>query len=522
MLELDGGPLAPESVLAVAEGQDTVGIAAAAWPRVDAARTAIEGVLARGDTVYGVNTGFGQLAQVRVPAEDLLALQRNLVRSHACGLGDAMHPEDVLAMMLMRANSLAKGHSGTRRDVLELLIACVNAGIAPIVPHVGSLGASGDLAPLAHMAVGLIGEGDAWVRDPGTAPSGHARPTTSHVPEGWTASTMAEALDAAGLQPIVLEAKEGLSLINGTSQMLAWLVRAERFTGRLLAAADAILALSMEGREASVDPFDARLHAARPHTGQAHVAASIRRHMRDSAVLLSHAECDRVQDPYSFRCAPQVHGAVWETFWRLQQVLEVESGSATDNPLVFPDPANPGPHEVISGGNFHGEILAQVADAMAIALNSLGTISERRSNQLLDGDKSRLPPFLARHPGLESGLMIAQYVAAGALAEMQQQAASNTLFNVPVSAEQEDHVSMGATACGSLLRTVHWLAKVLAVEALCAAEALEHAQVEPGEGVRRTREVVRRYAAALSEDRVLADDIERVAAALLRGELGAS
>ena len=508
-----------EDVLAVVEGRRTLSVDPVAWAGVDAARSTIKGVLERGETVYGVNTGFGQLAQVRIAPEDLRTLQTNLVRSHACGLGDAMHPEDVLAMMMVRANSLVKGHSGVRRDVIELLLGCVNAGVAPVVPHVGSLGASGDLAPLAHMAVALIGEGEAWVRGAATVASGHARPSTSGVPAGWSALSMAEALAGAGLTPVVLEAKEGISLINGTSQMLAWLLRAQWFTSRLLRAADAILALSLEGHRASVAPFDARLHAARPHAGQAHVAATVRAHMADSAVVVGHIGCERVQDPYSFRCSPQVHGAVWEAFWRLEEVLKVETASATDNPLVFPDPANPGPHEVVSGGNFHGELLAQVADAMGIALNSLGTISERRSNQLLDGDKSGLPPFLSRDAGLGSGLMVAQYVAAAALAEMQQQAASNTLFNVSVSADQEDHVSMGATACAALLRIVHWLAKVLAVEAICGAEALEHTELAPGAGVQRTVAVVRQHVAPLELDRVLADDIEQLARALLADAL---
>ena len=497
-VSFDGTTLTPAEVERVATNNADVKISEDAWQKVHIARKVVDGILSRGETVYGINTGFGALVHQRISPDDLAQLQTNLVRSHATGLGDAMSRPSVRAMMAVRINSLVKGHSGVHPDVLEQLLNFLNNDIIPHVPRIGSLGASGDLAPLSHMALSLLGEG--MVLDEQNKPI----PTQ-------------QALVQHGLIGIKLRAKDGLSLINGTSQMLAFMTLAERRLSALLPLADLILCTSMEARKASIKPSDQRVHDARPHPGQGLVARRIRTMMEHSLIVDSHSDCQRVQDAYSFRCAPQVHGAVLQRYNAMVETLEIELNSATDNPLIFPDPKNPGPHEVISQGNFHGEVIALAADAMSAALFEIGSISERRIDQMLDPARSELPPFLARNSGLESGLMIVQYVAGASLAELHGHATPRAAFSTTTSAGQEDHVSMGATAAWNLLEATQRLSEVLACELLVACEALEFESIPPAPYVLALKQRVRTIAKPLDGDRSTSKELIDIADALSDG-----
>lgn len=497
-IHFDGTTLTPAEVERIASNHADVAISEDAWQKVHAARSVVDGILSRGETVYGINTGFGALVHERISPDDLAQLQTNLVRSHATGLGEAMPKNAVRAMMAVRINSLVKGHSGVHPNVLDQLLEFLNKDIIPYVPRIGSLGASGDLAPLSHMALALLGEG--YVLDQNGAPA----PTEAVLREH-------------GLIGIKLGAKDGLSLINGTSQMLAFMTLAERRLSSLLPLADLILCTSMEARKASIQPSDPRVHDARPHPGQSLVAKRIRSMMVKSEILDSHADCERVQDAYSFRCAPQVHGAVLQKYTAMLETLTIELNSATDNPLIFPDPKNPGPHEVISQGNFHGEVIALTADSMSAALFELGSISERRIDQMLDPARSELPAFLARNSGLESGLMIVQYVAGASLAELHGHASPRAAFSTSTSAGQEDHVSMGATAAWNLLQATQRLSEVLACELLVACEALEFESLEPSTYVASLKQRVRTLAKPLSGDRSTSQELINIATALSDG-----
>ena len=497
-IHFDGTTLTPAEVERIASNHADVAISEDAWQKVHAARSVVDGILSRGETVYGINTGFGALVHERISPDDLAQLQTNLVRSHATGLGEAMPKNAVRAMMAVRINSLVKGHSGVHPNVLDQLLEFLNKDIIPYVPRIGSLGASGDLAPLSHMALALLGEG--YVLDQNGAPA----PTEAVLREH-------------GLIGIKLGAKDGLSLINGTSQMLAFMTLAERRLSSLLPLADLILCTSMEARKASIQPSDRRVHDARPHPGQRLVAKRIRSLMVKSEILDSHADCERVQDAYSFRCAPQVHGAVLQKYTAMLETLTIELNSATDNPLIFPDPKNPGPHEVISQGNFHGEVIALTADSMSAALFELGSISERRIDQMLDPARSELPAFLARNSGLESGLMIVQYVAGASLAELHGHASPRAAFSTSTSAGQEDHVSMGATAAWNLLQATQRLSEVLACELLVACEALEFESLEPSTYVASLKQRVRTLAKPLSGDRSTSQELINIATALSDG-----
>ena len=497
-IHFDGTTLTPAEVERIASNHADVAISEDAWQKVHAARSVVDGILSRGETVYGINTGFGALVHERISPDDLAQLQTNLVRSHATGLGEAMPKNAVRAMMAVRINSLVKGHSGVHPNVLDQLLEFLNKDIIPYVPRIGSLGASGDLAPLSHMALALLGEG--YVLDQ----NGASAPTEAVLREH-------------GLIGIKLGAKDGLSLINGTSQMLAFMTLAERRLSSLLPLADLILCTSMEARKASIQPSDPRVHDARPHPGQSLVAKRIRSLMVKSEILDSHADCERVQDAYSFRCAPQVHGAVLQKYTAMLETLTIELNSATDNPLIFPDPKNPGPHEVISQGNFHGEVIALTADSMSAALFELGSISERRIDQMLDPARSELPAFLARNSGLESGLMIVQYVAGASLAELHGHASPRAAFSTSTSAGQEDHVSMGATAAWNLLQATQRLSEVLACELLVACEALEFESLEPSTYVASLKQRVRTLAKPLSGDRSTSQELINIATALSDG-----
>jgi histidine ammonia-lyase len=504
---LDGESLTPDLAIQVSKGNISIGLCPEAEEKVQQSRTVIEEIVESGTITYGVNTGFGHLCNTAIDSDSLRELQTNLVRSHACGVGASMHPEEVLLMMVMRANSLAKGYSGIRVNSLKMLIDCINSGFVPKVPRIGSLGASGDLAPLAHVALGLLGEGDAHIRSKRSQRHGDF--------EGWRLTQASGALKLSGIKPLILEAKEGLSLINGTSQMCAWLTLTLQNVQRLTHASDAALATSIEAMKASIAPFNRLLHEARPHIGQKQCADRVRHHLRESDILISHENCDRVQDAYAFRCAPQVHGAIFEQFQRIKELLQIEINSATDNPLVLISPEE---KSVISGGQFHGEILALTADNTALSLHELASISERRIDGLLGHQNSTLPSFLAVQPGLESGLMILQYVSAAVLSELRILATPATASNIPVSAGQEDHVSMGATACWKSLCASTLCAKVIAAELISACAALDLIPESPGLGVKKIHEFVRFHVKEHTHDRPLGDDIETIASLILEDD----
>jgi histidine ammonia-lyase len=496
MLELDGQRLSLEQVAEVADARVRVTLSEAARERMKASRAAVERIVSEGRVVYGVNTGFGKLSDLRIAPEELRELQINLVRSHACGVGPALSAAETRAMMLLRVNVLAVGLSGARPVVAETLLAMLARGVLPVIPEKGSVGASGDLAPLAHLALVCVGEGEA-------------------VYEGVRMEG-AEALRRAGIEPLTLEAKEGLALLNGTQALTSVGALALVRAMRVARAADAAGAMALEALRGTPAAFDERIHAARPHRGQQEVAAHLRDLLSESEIRASHLNDDpRVQDAYSLRCMPQVHGAVRDALAHARTAVETETGSATDNPLVFA-----ATDEVISGGNFHGAPLALALDYAAIALCSLGNISERRTDRLVNPDMNEgLPAFLTSRPGTSSGFMIAHVAAVALLNEMKVLAHPASVDNLPTSGGKEDHVSMGMTAATKLRSVVECAEHVLAVELLAAAEGLEYrAPLRPGRGVCRDYDVVRRHAPRLTVDRALSHDIQRIAAALRRGE----
>ena len=495
-IKLDGNTLSSTEISLVANGAK-VEVAIDAWGKVELARDVVNRILNTGEIVYGINTGFGALVSESISTDELNALQNNLIRSHACGIGERMGLEDTRAMMCVRINSLVKGHSGIQKKVVQQIVDYLNADIIPVVPRLGSLGASGDLAPLSHMALALIGEGEVWH-------NGVATPTSKVLRE-------------KGMIGVELGAKDGLSLINGTSQMCSLLVRADNVLANLIPMADLIACVSLEAKECSIQPMDPRVHKVRPHHGQSLVAERISYIMKNSQILEHHLDCDKVQDAYSFRCIPQVHGAVLERYRNLSDTLDIEINSATDNPLIFPEPSNPGSHEVISQGNFHGEILALTADNMSHALFELGHISERRIDQIVDPSRSDLPAFLAKNSGLESGMMIVHYVAAAALSELHAGANPRSAFSTPTSGGQEDHVSMGATACWNLLKSCEQFAHILACELLIACEALEYRNAEPSYHVKTLYNLVRKISPPLTVDRSTSKEIEQISQNLVDG-----
>ena len=494
---LDGRSLTTEAVLAVAESRAKVECAPDAMERVRLARATVEGIIARGEVVYGINTGFGALVNTQIGPEDLERLQLNLIRSHATAIGEALPNTQVRAMMVVRLNSLLGGHSGVHEDPLRQLESYLNLGITPVVPRLGSLGASGDLAPLSHVALCLIGEGEVEY-------NGRQMPAQ-------------EALTINGMMPCKLRAKDGLSLINGTSQMTSLLALAFERLHSLLPMADAILCMSLEARRCTLRPFSEEVHHVRPHPGQQHVAGRVVRLMQGSPNLLDHADCDRVQDAYSFRCSPQVHGVTFERAMALKSVVDIELNSVTDNPLVFPDPSNPGPHEIVSQGNFHGEILGQTADNMTLALFEQASMSERRMDQMLDPARSGGRPFLARQSGLESGLMIVHYVAGAALSELHGHVMPRSAFSTVTSGGQEDHVSMGATSCMNLMLALDRFTDVLAAELLIAAEAAEDLPAPMSDALNQLHRLVRAVVPPLQTDRSTAADLRVINENLTNG-----
>ncbi|HEY0348175.1 MAG TPA: histidine ammonia-lyase [Pyrinomonadaceae bacterium] len=496
MLELDGQRLSLARIAAVASGQESVSLSSSARQRVEKSRLIVEKIVAEGRTVYGVNTGFGRLSDVHIDSTELRALQLNLVRSHACGLGPPLSIAEARAMLLLRANVLALGYSGCRAALIEKLIEMLERGVTPVIPEKGSVGASGDLAPLAHLAQPVIGEGEVFF-------------------DGQRLAS-AEAFARAQIEPLQLEVKEGIALLNGTQAMGAVgglaLWRAER----VARVADVAGAMTLEALKGTPAAFDERIHAARPHRGQIEVAAHLRELLSESQIRESHLENDpRVQDAYSLRCMPQVHGTVRDALRHAREIVEIESGSATDNPLVFADTG-----DVISGGNFHGAPLALAFDYAAMALTDLMSITERRIDRLVNPDANEnLPPFLTSHPGSASGFMMMQIVAAALLNEAKVLAHPASIDNIPTDGGKEDHVSMGMTAATKLRSIVELSEMMTAIELICGAEGLEYrAPLQPGKGVKRAVGIVRRHVARLTIDRSMSKEIETVAVAIRDGD----
>jgi histidine ammonia-lyase len=505
-INLDGERLTIEDVCAVAERGAPVSLSLAASEKMQASREPVERLAAADDPIYGVNTGVGLLADIRVPRQDLDLLQLNVVRSHAAGVGPPLGRAVARAMMLIRANVLAKGFSGIRPVVAERLCDLLNRGVTPIIPEQGSVGASGDLAPLAHMALVLVGEGEAEFEG-------------AVLPGG-------EALRRAGLAPLQFHPKEGLSLINGTQAMLAIgcleLAAARTVTN----SADVIAALTLDALRGTPVAFDPRIHATRPHVGQGQSAARLRRLLEGSEIRQSHITCRRVQDAYSLRCIPQVHGAICDALAEAGRVFSIELNAATDNPLVFPveqavSPANGGRFEVLSGGNFHGEPLAFQLDFLAIAVSTLASISERRIDRLVNPALNEdLPPFLAGHAGLESGLMMAQVTAAALVAENRVLAHPACTGSITTSGNKEDFVSMGMTAALKLQRVVRNTRAVLAIETLTAARALDLlAPLRTSPPLEQARARIRAVSPPFAGDRPLHRDIAALEKLIAEGGL---
>ena len=483
-----------DDFIRVVGGWEKVDLSDAARERILTARAVIERIVDGDTAVYGVNTGFGKFESVRIDRQQLAQLQHNLIVSHAIGLGQPLPVEVVRGMLLLRAQSLALGHSGVRPEVVELLLALLNAGAHPVIPEQGSVGASGDLAPLAHLALALIGLGEIEYQ-------GQVRPS-------------GEVLAELDLHPVRLQAKEGLALINGTQLMGSLLALAVHDAWELLGVANLAAAMTVEARYGSHRPFSAEVVSLRRHPGAVEVAAELRHFLRDSQIAPSHADCGKVQDAYSLRAVPQVHGATWDVLAQAARVLEVEFASVTDNPLIFPETG-----EVISGGNFHGQPLALTVDVLKVAVAELGSISERRCEQLLNPSLSGLPAFLTPDGGLNSGLMIAQYTAAALVSENKVLAHPASVDSIPTSANQEDHVSMGAHGARQLRQILINVQSVLSIELMCAAQALDFQTLKAGQGVQAAYEHIRTLVPHLEQDRYYRPEVLRLSSELRSGRL---
>lgn len=491
---LDGRSLDLSQIVQIARHSRRVELAPDALQKVHAARACVESRVQSGETFYGINTGFGALANVKIPGDQLRELQVNLIRSHACGVGQRLEAEVVRAIMVLRLQTMLRGNSGVREETLRQMEFFLNNKIHPVIPSQGSVGACGDLAPLAHLALALIGEGQVeW--------EGQIRKTSDVLTQ----------LNRAPLSP---EAKEGLSLINGTQVMTAVGMLALDTAAHLLCTADITLAMSLDATMGTATAFRAEIQNVRPHAGQQRAAANMRKVLADDGLRLSHAGCKKVQDPYSFRCAPQVHGAARNAYGHVLDTLLVETNSSTDNPLVFAES-----NEILSGGNFHGEPVAMVLDYLAIAIAEVASIAERRVDKLVNPHMSGLPPFLMKDSGLNSGFMIPHVVAAALVSENKVHCHPASVDTIPTSAEQEDHVSMGMTSALKLQRILNNTARVLAIESLAAAQGLEfHKPLQGGLGVRMAYDFVRERSAKLDKDRALSEDIETMAESILSGQ----
>ena len=495
VVAIDGESLTIDDVVQVARFGEKVEVAASAMDQIKNSRDVIENAIKEGRTVYGVNTGFGDLASVSISPEDLAKLQVNLIRSHSAGVGQPFSIEVVRGMMLLRANALAKGYSGIRFETLATLVGMLNVGVIPVVPQKGSVGSSGDLAPLAHMVLVLIGEGEAFYK--GERMDG------------------LKAMKKAGLTPVLLQAKEGVALINGTQPMTS--VGALAVYDALNTVKDAMIAacLSLEALRGTRAALDKRIHDIRAHEGQTDVATAMRALLLDSEINQSHAECGKVQDAYSLRCAPQVIGASLDAIRYVQSVVETEINSATDNPLVFTDDET-----VVSGGNFHGQPIALAMDFLSIALSELANISERRINRLVNPHLSGLPAFLTTEGGLESGMMIAQYTAAALVSENKILAHPASVDSIPTSADQEDHVSMGTIAARKASFILENVKNVIAIEYMCAAQGVDLlAPLKASIPLETAKSAIRKVVPALEDDRALSPDIEKIHNLMNTGEI---
>ncbi len=494
-ITIGDGPLSIEDLVSIARSGARVEVSAGVRERVRAARRMVEQWVQEGRPVYGVTTGFGALCDVAIPREQTRALQENILMSHAAGVGDALPAEVVRAIMAVRIQDLSRGRSGVRELTLDALVDLLNAGVEPVVPEKGSVGASGDLAPMAHLALVLIGKGEAWYH--GTRMSG------------------AKALEAAGLRPLHLEAGEGLALINGTQVMAALCALAVHDAGMLAATADIACSISLEVLMGTNVEFDPRIHAARPHPGQIEAADAMYRVTKNSAIMSSHKECGRIQDAYTLRCSPQVHGASRDAIRHVRRVVEIELGSATTNPLIFPETG-----EFLLGGNFHGQPLALAADYLCMAAAELASISERRVERLVNPQLSGLPAFLVTDSGLNSGFMIAQYTAAALVSENKVLSHPASVDSIPTSANKEDHVSMGTIAARKCRSVIANAQTVIAIELLCGCQAVDLlTKGRPGIGTEAAYRACRRVVPVLEKDRELGVDIDRMVSLVRSGDV---
>jgi histidine ammonia-lyase len=494
MILIDGKSLTIEQVVRVARDHTLVDLSDEAIPGICASRTLVEEILATGEPVYGITTGVGELARSVIPVDDAVQLQRNLIRSHAVGVCEPVDEEVARAMILLRANALAKGFSGVREELVRFLLELLNRRVVPFIPSRGSVGASGDLAPLAHLALVVMGEGECLV-DGNRVPS-------------------QEVLSEVGLEPLTLQPKEGLALINGTQLIAALGCLAVHDADHLIKAAQVASAMSMEALNGTDKVFDEKIHAARPHPGQLRCAANMRKLIAGSQVIASHRDCGKVQDAYTLRCIPQVYGAVMDTIAHAESVLSIEINSANDNPLVFAET-----REVISGGNFHGEPLAFAMDALGMAIAEIANLSERTVDRLVNPHLSGLPPFLVEGSGLNSGFMIAQYTAASLVSENKVFAHPSSVDSIPTSAGQEDHVSMGTTSARHARMILSNVQHVLAIELLCAAQGMDFCTESPAAGTAAAHACIRERVSHLEHDRLLYPDIEEAHLLLASGQL---
>ncbi|MED0756538.1 histidine ammonia-lyase [Aneurinibacillus thermoaerophilus] len=491
MVKLNGYSLTLAQAQRILYEFEQVEVSPESLQRVEASRRAVEKIVAENKIAYGINTGFGKLSDVLIDPKNVEKLQLNLICSHACGTGEPFPEVVSRAMLLLRANALLKGYSGVRREVIDSLLAFLNRRIHPVIPQQGSLGASGDLAPLSHLALALIGEGDVFYK-------GQIVPASV-------------ALKAENIQPLVLTAKEGLALINGTQAMTAMGIVAYLEAEQLAYQVELIAAVTMEGLRGIMDAFAEEVHVARGYPEQVAVAARMRDYLADSKLTTRQGQL-RVQDAYSLRCIPQVHGASWQVLGYVKEKLEIEMNAATDNPLVFQDG-----EQVISGGNFHGQPIALAMDFLKMAVAELANISERRIERMVNPQLSGLPAFLSPQPGLQSGAMILQYCAASLVSENKTLAHPASVDSIPSSANQEDHVSMGTIAARHAYQIIQNCRRVLAIELICALQAAEYHGVEKmATKTRKFHAMARAVTAPISEDRVFAQDIEAVTNFLLQ------
>lgn len=489
MSTLTGNNLTLSQLKKILYSNEPVQPSKASLTKVKNSRKAVEEIVSQEKTVYGINTGFGKLSDVRIDKDDVETLQLNLIHSHACGVGEPFPELVSRAMLLLRANALLKGYSGVRPLIIDRLLALLNKAIHPVIPQQGSLGASGDLAPLSHLALALLGEGEVFYKG-------------KRIPA-------LEALQAEGIEPIKLSAKEGLALINGTQAMTALGAVAYLEAEKLAYQAEQIAAVTMEGLRGIIDAFDDDIHQARGYQEQIDVAERMRAYLAGSKLITKQGEL-RVQDAYSLRCIPQVHGATWQTLQYVKDKLEIEINAATDNPLIF----NKG-EKVISGGNFHGQPIALAMDFMGIAVAELANISERRIERLVNPQLNDLPAFLSSKPGLQSGAMIMQYVAASLVSENKILAHPASVDSIPSSANQEDHVSMGTIGARHAYQIIEHTRKVLAIELICAAQAAEiRGKEKMAAFTKKLVEEVRKDVASIDEDRIFAEDIEKLSKVL--------